>query len=101
MLTNVETNQQKLIQVLLVGQPELDRKLGFIRAASIEATYSDPLPVRASFGKKKPSSILNVGSSAGATSQANTIFPTETVDAVQTAIRGVFPRLINNSVTTP
>src|SRR5262249_53258810 len=36
MLANFETTQQKLIQVLLVGQPELDRKLDSMELRSLK-----------------------------------------------------------------
>ena len=34
LLTNLETEKRKLVQVVLFGQPELDRKLNHPRSAS-------------------------------------------------------------------
>ena len=36
LLTNLETAQGKLLQILLIGQPELDDKLDLVELAAIE-----------------------------------------------------------------
>src|SRR5258708_24164229 len=75
MLTNIETNQQKLVQVLLVGQPELDRKLDSFELRQLKQRIAircrlDPLTTQETNHYVKHR--LNL---AGANSQANTIFP--------------------------
>jgi general secretion pathway protein A len=55
MLTNVETNQQKLVQVLLVGQPELDRKLDSFELRQLKQRIAvrcqlEPLCTSAQYG---------------------------------------------------
>jgi general secretion pathway protein A len=95
MLTNVETNQQKLIQVLLVGQPELDRKLDSYELRQLKQRIAircrlEPLTT------EETNHYINCRLAlAGAKSQANTIFPTETVEVVHRYSRGI-PRLINS-----
>lgn len=95
MLTNVETNQQKLVQVLLVGQPELDRKLDSFELRQLKqriAIRCQLEPLREEETYRYIERRLNL---AGANSQANTIFPTETVNVVHRYSRGI-PRLINS-----
>ncbi len=95
MLTNVETNKQKLVQVLLVGQPELDRKLDSFELRQLKQRIAircqlDPLCEEET--RQYIEHRLNL---AGATSRANTIFPAETVDVVHRYSRGL-PRLVNS-----
>jgi general secretion pathway protein A len=95
MLTNLETNQQKLVQVLLVGQPELDRKLDSFELRQLKqriAIRCQLEPLREQETRQYIERRLNL---AGANSQANTIFPRETVNAVHRYSRGI-PRLVNN-----
>ena len=44
LLTNLETADEKLLQILLVGQPELDDKLDSVRPAAAEAENCPALP---------------------------------------------------------
>jgi general secretion pathway protein A len=95
MLTNVETNQQKLVQVLLVGQPELDTKLDSFELRQLKqriAIRCQLEPLREEETCQYIEHRLNL---AGANSQANTIFPTETVNVVHRYSRGI-PRLVNS-----
>ena len=43
LLTNLETNTQKLLQIILIGQPELRELLGAQRAAAARAAHHRPL----------------------------------------------------------
>ena len=43
LLTNLETNTQKLLQIILIGQPELRELLGAQRAAPARAAHHRPL----------------------------------------------------------
>jgi type II secretory pathway predicted ATPase ExeA len=95
MLTNVETNQQKLVQVLLVGQPELDSKLDSFELRQLKQRIAircrlEPLTTQET--NHYVACRLNL---AGAKPQANAIFPTETIEAVHRYSRGI-PRLINS-----
>src|SRR5271165_3367152 len=73
LLTNLETTQEKLLQILLVGQPELDEKL-------------DSNETRGYVERR-----LDL---AGAESRGGAWFPAQTIAAVHRHSRG-FPRLIN------
>jgi len=95
MLTNVETNQQKLVQVLLVGQPELDNRLDSFELRQLKQRIA----IRCRLERLTPDETnsyvkcrLNL---AGAKSQPNAVFPAETINAVHRYSRGI-PRLINS-----
>ncbi len=95
MLTNVETNQQKLVQVLLVGQPELDFKLDSFELRQLKQRIAircrlEPLTIQET--NQYVTCRLDL---AGAKSQANAIFPAETIEAIHRYSRGI-PRLINS-----
>jgi len=95
MLTNVETNQQKLVQVLLVGQPELDRKLDSFELRQLKQRIAIRCRLEPLTEQETRNYIQCRLNLAGANSQANTIFPVETVDVVHRYSRGI-PRLINS-----
>jgi len=95
MLTNVETNQQKLVQVLLVGQPELDRKLDSFELRQLKQRIAVRCRLEPLTEEETRNYIQRRLNLAGANSQANTIFPAETVDVVHRYSRGI-PRLINS-----
>jgi general secretion pathway protein A len=95
MLTNVETNQQKLVQVLLVGQPELDRKLDLFELRQLKQRIAIRCQLEPLTEEETYHYVISRLNLAGANSQANTIFPTETIDAVHRYSRGI-PRLINS-----
>jgi general secretion pathway protein A len=94
LLTNLETAQEKLLQILLVGQPELDEKLDSVGlrqlkqriAARAHLTALDPAETRGY--------IANRLRLAGGEMQLDALFPEATVDAIYRHSRG-FPRLIN------
>jgi len=95
LLTNLETAQQKLVQVILVGQPEFD--------AILESFEFRQLKQRVAI--RCHLSPLNRGNTAvyikrrlalaGANSHADSIFSEQTIDAVYRYSLGV-PRIINN-----
>ena len=95
MLTNVETNQEKLVQVLLVGQPELDRKLDLFELRQLKQRIAIRCRLEPLTEEETRHYVRRRLNLAGANSQANTIFPTETVDVVHRYSRGI-PRLINS-----
>ena len=47
LLTNFETAQQKLIQIVLVGQPELDKKLDSFELRSLKQRIAPQVQIRA------------------------------------------------------
>jgi type II secretory pathway predicted ATPase ExeA len=94
LLTNLETTDDKLIQILLVGQPELDQKLDSVGLRQLKQrialrSHLEPLDLEETRGYIERRLQI-----AGATSNAGMLFPTSTVAAVYRHSRG-FPRLIN------
>jgi type II secretory pathway predicted ATPase ExeA len=94
LLTNLETSQQKLLQIVLVGQPELDLKMDSPGLRQLKQRVAlrcqlDPLQE-----DEAKSYILRRLQRAGANSHATTMFPDETLAAVYRHSRGI-PRLIN------
>jgi general secretion pathway protein A len=94
LLTNLETAQQKLLQILLVGQPELDEKLDSFELRQLKQRIAlraqlEPLDLDETQGYIERRLQL-----AGANSHATTMFPLATVAAIHRYSHGV-PRLIN------
>jgi general secretion pathway protein A len=95
LLTNLETAQQKLLQVLLVGQPELDATLESFEFRQLKQRVAircnlEPL--------SRDHTTLYVNRRlvlAGAKSDSDSIFPEPTIDAIYRCSRGL-PRVINN-----
>jgi len=94
LLTNLETAQQKLLQILLVGQPELDEQLDSVELRQLKqriAFRSQLAPLDMSETKGYIERRLQL---AGADSRAVMLFPLPTISAVYRHSRGI-PRLIN------
>jgi len=94
LLTNLETTQAKLLQILLVGQPELDHKLDTVELRQLKqriAFRSQLLPLDLTETKGYIERRLHL---AGANSEAPELFPSETIAAIYRCSNG-FPRLIN------
>jgi general secretion pathway protein A len=95
LLTNFETAQQKLVQIVLVGQPELDRKLDTVELRSLKQRIA----VRCHLEPLRPEDIGHYIERrlelAGAGSQAAALFPAETVNAIYRYSQGI-PRLVNS-----
>jgi general secretion pathway protein A len=94
LLTNLETAQEKLLQILLVGQPELDEKLDSMELRQLKqriALRSQLEPLNFEETKGYIQRRLQL---AGATAGAATLFPVETMMKVYRHARGI-PRLIN------
>jgi general secretion pathway protein A len=95
LLTNFETAQQKLAQIVLVGQPELDKKLDTVELRSLKqriAVRCHLEPLRAEDIGLYIERRLEL---AGAGSQAATLFPPESVQAIYSYSQGI-PRLVNS-----
>jgi len=94
LLTNLETTQEKLLQVLLVGQPELNKKLdsaGLRQLKQRIAHRSHLVPLDLSETKGYIERRLHL---AGASSNGCPIFLPDTIASVYRHSRGI-PRLIN------
>jgi len=94
LLTNLETTQTKLLQILLVGQPELDDKLNSVQLRQLKqriAFRSKLIPLDLDETRGYIERRLQL---AGASSEASTIFPPQTIAAVHRYAEGI-PRVIN------
>ncbi|MGA8151656.1 MAG: AAA family ATPase [Terriglobales bacterium] len=94
LLTNLETAEEKLLQILLVGQPELDEKLDSVELRQLKQRISfrsqlSPLDLGETKGYIERRLQL-----AGADSRATALFPLATITTVFQHSRGI-PRLIN------
>jgi len=94
LLTNLETVHGKLLQILLVGQPELDEKLDSFELRQLKQRIAHraqlvPLNPGETAGYIKRRLQL-----AGAELNADTLFPQDTLQTIFRYSRGI-PRLIN------
>lgn len=94
LLSNLETAQAKLLQILLVGQPELDEKLDSVELRQLKqriAFRSRLVPLELADTRKYIERRLQL---AGANSNSSALFQDESVEAIYRYSRGI-PRLIN------
>jgi general secretion pathway protein A len=95
LLTNLETTQEKLLQILLVGQPELDEKLDSIELRQLKQRIAlrsqlEPLSLDETRGYIHRRLEL-----AGATAEAaELLFSEPAIERIHSHSRGI-PRLIN------
>jgi len=94
LLTNLETSQHKLLQIVLVGQPELDRRLDSQELRQLKQRiglrcHLEPLGL-----KELRSYIHRRLELAGANSHRTIIFPETTIEAIHRFSQGI-PRLAN------
>jgi general secretion pathway protein A len=94
LLTNLETAEDKLLQIVLVGQPELDEKLDSVSLRQLKQRVAlrarlDPLDWNETRGYIERRLQI-----AGSASQASALFSEHAIAAVYRHSRG-FPRLIN------
>jgi general secretion pathway protein A len=94
LLTNLETSQQKLLQIVLVGQPELDQKMDSPDLRQLKQRIAMRCQLEPLQEEETKSYILRRLQRAGANAHANTMFPAETIASVYRYSRGI-PRLIN------
>jgi general secretion pathway protein A len=95
LLTNFETAQEKLLQVLLVGQPELDQKLDSFELRQLKQRVAIRCQLEPLGEEETRLYIERRLTLAGLNAQATAIFPAETVGAIYRYSLGV-PRLVNN-----
>jgi general secretion pathway protein A len=94
LLTNLETTNEKLLQILLVGQPELDEKLDSTELRQLKqriALRSQLQPLNLDETRGYIQRRLQL---AGGDSYSSALFPAETIAKVYRHSRGI-PRLIN------
>jgi general secretion pathway protein A len=95
LLTNFETAQQKLVQILLVGQPELDTKLDSVQLRSLKQRIAARCRLDPLLEEEVQQYIERRLELSGAGEQAGAIFPPETVHAIYRYSLGI-PRLVNS-----
>lgn len=95
LLTNVETSQNKLLQIVLVGQPELDRKLETPELRQLKQRIGLRCNLKPLGLEELRGYIRRRLELAGAKSQAVPIFPNETISAIHKFSLGI-PRLVNS-----
>jgi general secretion pathway protein A len=95
LLSNLETTDEKLLQIVLVGQPELDEKLDSVGLRQLKQRIA----LRAALGpldaEETREYIERRLQIAGADPNRNPIFPVETIATIFRHSRGL-PRLINS-----
>jgi general secretion pathway protein A len=94
LLTNLETSQHKLLQIVLVGQPECDQKLDSPQLRQLKQRIAlrctlEPLGLEELRGY-----VYRRLELAGAKSNGSAIFPDETIAILHKFSRGI-PRLVN------
>jgi general secretion pathway protein A len=94
LLTNLETAEEKLLQILLVGQPELDEKMDSVELRQLKQRIALRSQLEALSREETRGYIQRRLQLAGADPARPALFPDETVMAVYRHARGI-PRLIN------
>ena len=94
LLTNLETTKHKLLQIVLVGQPEFDRKLDSQELRQLKQRIALRCSLKPLGSDELKGYIYRRLELAGAASHAADIFPDETVASIHHFSRGI-PRLIN------
>jgi len=93
LLTNLETAEEKLLQILLVGQPELDEKLDSVNLRQLKQRIALRSQLAPLVLEETDGYIRRRLQVAGNTSQ-DALFPFETVLEIHRQSKGI-PRLIN------
>ncbi len=94
LLTNLETSQQKLLQIVLMGQPELETCSGLSGVAATEAASRFALPVAAA-GRRADHVLCTVASGAGRSKAGGPDLLRRSLRQLHEYSRGI-PRIINN-----
>jgi len=94
LLTNLETAEEKLLQVVLVGQPELDEKLDSVGLRQLKQRIALRARLGPLYEEETKGYIERRLQIAGRGSAATALFSDEAITAVYRYSRG-FPRLIN------
>ena len=94
LLSNLETTNDKLLQIILVGQPELDAKLDSYELRQLKQRIALRTHLQALSTEETKNYIEQRLRIAGAIDNAENLFSVAAVEAVQQYSRGL-PRLIN------
>ena len=94
LLSNLETTDTKLLQIVLVGQPELDTKLDSAHLRQLKQRVALRAQLRELDLHEAEEYITQRLQIAGAPAENDPIFPAETVLAIHQHSKGL-PRLIN------
>jgi general secretion pathway protein A len=95
LLSNLETTDDKLLQILLVGQPELDEKLDSVGLRQLKQRIALRAHLGSLDAKETGEFIERRLRIAGGGDRSGRIFPPETIASIFRASRGT-PRLINS-----
>lgn len=93
LLTNLETPSGKLLQILLVGQPELDEKLDSPTLRQLKQRIAHRAQLTA-LDLSETRGYIDWRLQIAGAKPGNTVFPQETIDSVYRRSHGI-PRLIN------
>jgi general secretion pathway protein A len=93
LLTNLETADEKLLQILLVGQPELDEKLDSVELRQLKQRIALRSHL-ASLDLNETRAYIERRLQLAGSQDAAKLFPQETIAAIHRHCRGI-PRLIN------
>jgi general secretion pathway protein A len=94
LLTNLETTKHKLLQIVLVGQPEFAQKLDSQQLRQLKQRVGLRCELKPLKSDELKGYIHRRLELAGANSHAASIFPDETIALIQDFSRGI-PRLVN------
>ena len=94
LLTNLETSQQKLLQILLVGQPELEDRLDSPELRQLKQRIGLRCRLEAFDEQETTQYIAQRLRRAGMAEGAESIFPANTITVIYQYSHGI-PRLIN------
>jgi len=94
LLTNLETSQEKLIQILLVGQQEFEPRLDSVHLRQLKQRIAVRCRLEPLEEQETRDYIIQRLRRAGMTEGAGSVFPPETISVVYRYSRGI-PRLIN------
>jgi general secretion pathway protein A len=94
LLTNLETEKQKLFQIVLVGQPELDGKMDSSELRQLKQRIGLRCKLEPLEFDEVPRYIRKRLERAGAGERSVSIFPTGTMQPIYQYSKGI-PRLIN------
>lgn len=94
LLSNLETTDDKLLQIVLVGQPELDEKLDSVELRQLKQRIAVRTQLCALCADETKRYIEQRLQIAGEEPRSNPLFPEETIATVHRYSRGL-PRLIN------
>ena len=93
LLTNLETSQQKLLQIVLAGQPELDQKLDSYELRQLKQRIALRCHLDA-LSLEETAAYMHRRLEISGAAAGNGIFTEDTIEAVFRHARGI-PRLVN------